>query len=35
VLPNHCNNTATLHRAYAVVDGDGRVSATWERHHGW
>ena len=35
ILPNHANNTATMHRHYDVVDGSSEVIARWPRQGGW
>ena len=35
ILPNHANNTATMHRHYDVVDGRSAVIARWPRQGGW
>ncbi|MDP6389826.1 MAG: alanine racemase [Alphaproteobacteria bacterium] len=35
ILPNHANNTATMHRHYDVVDGTSDVIARWSRQGGW
>jgi D-serine deaminase-like pyridoxal phosphate-dependent protein len=35
VLPNHVCMTAAMYDFYHVIDGRGRVTATWDRCHGW
>ncbi len=35
ILPNHANNTATMHSHYDVVDGTSEVIARWPRQGGW
>lgn len=35
VLPNHVCMTAAAYDFYHVIDGHGRVTATWDRCHGW
>jgi D-serine deaminase-like pyridoxal phosphate-dependent protein len=35
ILPNHANNTATMHDRYHVIDGGDEVVAVWPRCHGW
>jgi len=35
VLPNHVCMTAAAYDAFHVIDGQGRVTATWDRCHGW
>ncbi|MBI2584731.1 MAG: alanine racemase [Rhodospirillales bacterium] len=35
VLPNHVCMTAAAYDTFHVIDGQGRVTATWDRCHGW
>ena len=35
VLPNHVCMTAAAYDAFHVIDGGGRITATWDRCHGW
>jgi D-serine deaminase-like pyridoxal phosphate-dependent protein len=35
VLPNHACATAAQYDRYSVVNGDERISATWQRFSGW
>ncbi len=35
VLPNHVCMTAAAYDRFHVVDGDGRITAIWDRCHGW
>lgn len=35
VLPNHVCMTAAMYDHFNVIDGRGRVTATWDRCHGW
>lgn len=35
VLPNHVCMTAAMYDCFNVIDGEGRVTAVWDRCHGW
>jgi D-serine deaminase-like pyridoxal phosphate-dependent protein len=35
ILPNHACATAAQYDRYRVVNGDDRISATWQRFSGW
>jgi len=35
VLPNHVCMTAAAYDRFHVVDGGGRITAVWDRCHGW